>query len=98
MGRMSKMATVWAHFTATSDMIFFSRSTNHGGSWSSPIQVSAPAQNGAVQGAQVAVGPQGQVYVAYEVFFVGNKRRQFLTKSTNGGLSFSTPVAGLWRT
>ena len=83
----------WAHFTATSDMIFFSRSTNHGGSWSSPIQVSPPTQNGAVQGAQVAVGPQGQVYVTYEVFFVGNKRRQFLAKSTNGGLSFSTPVA-----
>jgi len=83
----------WAHFTATSNMIFFSRSTNHGGSWSAPIQVSASAQNGAVQGAQVAVGPQGQVYVVYEVFFSGNKRQQFLAKSINGGLSFSTPVA-----
>jgi len=31
---------VWTHFTATSDMIFFSRSTNHGVSWSPAIQIS----------------------------------------------------------
>jgi len=46
-----------------------------------------------VQGSQVAVGPGGEVYIAYEVFFAGNKRQHFIAKSTNGGVSFSVPVA-----
>jgi hypothetical protein len=84
---------VWTHFTADSDMIFFSRSTNHGVSWSKAIRINPAAQNGAVQGSQVAVGPGGEVYVAYEVFFEGNKRQHFIAKSTNGGVSFSPAVA-----
>lgn len=84
---------VWTHFTASSDMIFLSRSTNHGISWSPAIQISPASQNGAVQGSQVAVGPEGEVYVSYEVFFTGSKRQHFIAKSTNGGVSFSRPVA-----
>ena len=83
----------WTHFTATSDMIFFSRSTNHGVTWSKAIQISPTAQNGAVQGSQVAVGPTGEVYVAYEVFLSGGKGQHLIAKSTNGGVSFGTPVA-----
>jgi hypothetical protein len=83
----------WTHFTATTDYIVFSRSTNHGASWSAPIQISLSAQNGAVEGSQVAVGPNGEVYVAYEVFYVGGKRQQFLAKSTDGGVSFSSAAA-----
>ena len=82
----------WSHFTSsTNDYIAFSRSLNHGQTWTTPLQVSLPAQNGAVQGAQVAVGPGGEVYVAYEVFFTGNVRQQFLAKSVDGGQTFSTP-------
>ena len=84
---------VWTHFSATSDMIFLSRSTNHGLTWSSAIQINRASQNGAVQGSQVAVGPGGEVYVSYEVFFTGNKRQHFIAKSTNGGVSFNRPVA-----
>lgn len=88
---------VWTHFsgnnsTAT-DMIYFSRSTTQGKTWSSPLRINPASQNGAVQGAQVAVGPGGEVYIAYEVFYSGGQRRQFLTKSINGGSSFSAPVA-----
>jgi hypothetical protein len=83
----------WTHFVGNNDWIDFSRSTNGGLSWSAPVQVSLPAQNGAVQGSQVAVGPNGEVYLAYEVFFVGGQRKLYLTKSTNGGQSFSSPVA-----
>jgi hypothetical protein len=89
----------WTRFTGctsggcSSDAIVFSRSTDHGKTWSAPIQISPSSQNGAVQGSQVAVGPNGEVYVAYEVFFVGGKRQHFLAKSTNGGISFTTPVA-----
>lgn len=83
----------WTHFTATSDAIFFSRSTNHGVNWSSAVRINPSSQSGAVQGSQVAVGPAGEVYVAYEVFLgTGAKGQHFIAKSTNGGVSFSAPV------
>jgi len=85
---------VWTHFTATSDMIFFSRSTNHGVTWSKAIQISPATQNGAVQGSQVAVGPKGEVYVSYELFTgTGATGRHEIAKSTNGGMSFGAAVA-----
>jgi hypothetical protein len=86
----------WSHFfdNGTNDFIAVSRSRDQARTWTTPIQqVSVPAQNGAVQGAQVAVGPNGEVYLAYEAFFTGNSRQQFLAKSTDGGQTFSTPVA-----
>ncbi len=85
---------VWTHFTASSDMIFFSRSTNHGVTWSKAIQISPASQNGAVQGSQVAVGPNGEVYVSYELFTgTGATGLHEIVKSTNGGVSFGTPAA-----
>jgi hypothetical protein len=83
----------WTRFVGNTDMILFSRSTNHGVTWSAPVAVSPVGQNGAVQGSQVAVGPNGELYVVYEVFYVGGLRRQFLARSTNGGVTFSAPVA-----
>jgi len=83
----------WTRFIGNSDMILLSRSTNHGQNWSSPLQISLAAQDGAVQGSAVAVGPSGEVYVAYEVFFVGGKRQQFLAKSVDGGQTFSPATA-----
>lgn len=82
----------WTRFTAYTDFILLSRSTNFGRNWSGRIQISSPSQNGNVQGSQVAVGPDGTVYVAYEVYFSNNKRQHFLAISTDGGASFSTPV------
>ncbi len=85
----------WTHFTATSDMIFFSRSTDHGSTWSKPIQINPASQNGALQGSQVAVGPAGEVYVAYEIFLgtTGAQGQHLIAESTDGGLTFGTPVA-----
>src|SRR5205807_9620195 len=84
----------WTRFTPNSDMIMLSRSTDHGKSWSRPTRVSPASQNGGVQGSQVAVGPAGEVYVTWEVFFGGNLRQHFMAKSTNGGKKFSaaTPI------
>jgi hypothetical protein len=85
---------VWTHFTATSDMIFFSRSTNHGVTWSKAIQISPASQNGAVQGSQVAVGPNGEVYVSYELFTgTGSTGVHEIAESTNGGALLARP----WR-
>jgi hypothetical protein len=83
----------WTHFTASSDKIFFSRSTNHGVTWSAAIQINPTTQNGAVQGSQVAVDAAGSVYVAYEVSLAGGQGQHFIAKSTNGGVSFGAPVA-----
>jgi hypothetical protein len=38
------------------------------------------------------VGPGGEVYVTYEVFFARGLRRHFVAKSTDGGQTFSAPV------
>jgi hypothetical protein len=91
----------WTRFYETPDgersTILFSRSVNHGTTWSAPIRISEPQQDGAVQGSQVAVGPNGEVYIVYEVFYQGDKRQQFLAKSTDAGQTFGpadaiTPV------
>jgi hypothetical protein len=83
----------WAHFFGNSDTIFFSKSIDHGVTWSKPIQISRQNQNGAVQGSQVAVGRNGDVYVVYEVFYTNKLRRHFLAKSTDGGQTFTASVA-----
>jgi hypothetical protein len=80
----------WTRFTAVADFILFSHSTDHAATWSTAQQINLAAQNGAVQGCQVAVGPAGEVYVAYQVFFVGGIRQHFIAKSVDGGLNFST--------
>lgn len=87
----------WTHFTASSNMIFFSRSTSHGSTWSAAIQVSPSAQNGGVQGCQVAAGTKGEVYVAWEVFFTNGQVQIWIAKSTNGGSTFATKVAATAR-
>jgi hypothetical protein len=83
----------WTRFDGSSNMILVSRSTDHGQTWLSPVQISDAWQNGAVQGSQVAVGPSGEVYVAYEVFLAGNRRQHFLVKSTDGGKTFAPSTA-----
>src|SRR5712692_9173474 len=97
-GAAGNVYASWSRFIGnsllgfTSDLIVFSRSTDQGHTWSAPLRISLPAQDGAVQGSQVAVGPDGTVYVVYEVFYVGGKRQHFVANSINGGLSFSVPV------
>jgi FlgD Ig-like domain len=71
-----------------STRILFSRSLDHGISWSQPLRISDSGgdcrdQDDTVEGAVPAVGPDGTVYVAWS----GPRGIEF-DLSTNGGLSF----------
>lgn len=70
------------------------RSSDGGATWSVPTVVAEVCDFEVVQGSQVAVGPDGKVYVAWE--FIGqdsvNDRAQFVTSSIDGGVSFLPPV------
>jgi len=83
------------YLTCSSDVLYLAYSTNHGQTWSTPIVINPSGQNNAVQGSQVAVGPDGKVYVAYEFFGSGDQRQQYLSVGTwnSGKLSFSAPFA-----
>ncbi|MCS7046287.1 MAG: exo-alpha-sialidase [Gemmataceae bacterium] len=68
--------------------IFFSRSTDAGKSWHVPMRISETAGNclddsNTVEGAVPAVGPQGEVYVAW-----AGPRGLCMVKSTDGGRTF----------
>ncbi len=74
----------WARFlNFSTPAIYFTRSTNQGYNWSTPIQISDTQGN--LQWPVPAVGPNGEVYVAWCTY---NSIK--FDRSTNGGLSFGT--------
>ncbi|HKS75741.1 MAG TPA: sialidase family protein [Terriglobales bacterium] len=79
--------------TCATKYIAFSKSTNHGVTWSSPIQINSTDQT-IVDWSMVTVGGDGTVYVAYELYFTtGAERMHFVAVSTDGGTTFGTPIA-----
>lgn len=74
----------WARFlNFSTPAIYFTRSTNQGFNWSTPIQISDT--QGSLQWPVPAVGPNGEVYVAWCTY---NSIK--FDRSTNGGISFGT--------
>ncbi len=71
--------------------ITFSRSTDGGTSFSAPIRVSFGGPSEIVQGSEPAVGPNGEVYVAW-FRWSPVPSGVFIAKSTNGGGSFGPPI------
>src|SRR4051812_8415293 len=68
-----------------SNTIVFSKSTNHGATWTTPLQVSA---NSWADKPWMATSANGSdIYIAYE-----SRSQLFITSSHNGGASFSAPV------
>jgi hypothetical protein len=88
----------WSEDIGKTQVVEVSRSTDQGRTWSAPVPVSAPAQR-SVTGSELAVGPNGEVYVAYVAspskvsHVIGGRGQIFLAESTNGGQTFSAPTA-----
>ncbi len=81
----------WSQYTgrAPNNGILFSRSTDHGLSFSEPVRVT-PVERGTGSFTDLAVGPDGAVYLTY-VTYPSNSRPTadiWLSRSTNGGSSF----------
>jgi hypothetical protein len=74
--------------------VVFSRSTNGGATWSSPRTISSGGPEGAShnQGADIAVAPNGTVYVAFEAFSQQGLDTINLVKSTDCGSHWTQPA------
>ena len=91
--------TTWTHYTGcagsicANKFIAFSRSTDHGVTWSPLMQINTTSQT-TVDWSMVNVGSDGTVYVVYQLYFQNNNLRQhWLSTSSDGGVTFSAPVA-----
>lgn len=88
----------WTHYTGcagstcSNKFIAFSRSTDHGVTWSPLMQINLTSQV-TVDWSMVNVGNDGTVYVVYQLYFSTNNLRQhWLSTSSDGGVTFTTPV------
>lgn len=82
------------HGARGSSPVVFSRSTDGGVTWSSPRTISTGGAQGAShnQGADIAVAPNGTVYVAFESFSQQGLDTINLVKSTDCGSHWTQPV------
>jgi len=83
------------HGLAGAFPIVFSRSTNGGASFSNPRTISTGGQAGTVrtQGSDIAVAPNGTIYVAYRTFGSPSEpARVQVVKSTDCGQHWTNPV------
>jgi hypothetical protein len=87
-----RIYVTWTRFDLTGSPIFISFSSNGGASWSAPHAVTTPDFNDN-QGSFPGVGPNGELYVAYENFDAPTIGNQIMvSSSTDGGATFSRPV------
>jgi hypothetical protein len=85
----------WSEYHAfgPTNAVLFARSTDGGDSFSRPFRVT-PQEQGTASFADLAVGPDGTVYLTY-LTYPSNARPTadvWLVSSTDGGLSFGDPV------
>jgi hypothetical protein len=91
----------WARFSGSSvnDVVYVSRSTDHGLTFSKPRRLSAPAPGSTF--ADLAVGPDGTVYLTYRSFSQHQSTEDaiWVHRSTDGGVTWSEArrVAGINR-
>jgi hypothetical protein len=85
----------WSQYDgfAPTNAVLFSRSTDHGLTFSRPIRVT-PVSLGTGSFADLAVGPDGAVYVTFLTYPSSSNpsTNVWLLKSTDGGVSFGPPA------
>jgi len=84
----------WSQYDgfAPNNHVLFSRSTDHGLSFSRPVRIT-PVSHGTASFTDLAVGPDGAVYLTF-ITYPSSSRPTFdvwLSKSTDGGVSFGAP-------
>jgi hypothetical protein len=82
----------WARFTGGKiSNIYFSRSTDHGVTFSTPMNITP--SNGNLQDPEISITGNGNVYVTFDTFAMNNGQPfgLYVAKSTNGGATFSSP-------
>jgi hypothetical protein len=82
----------WSRFNGSgSNAIYFSRSTDHGATWSQPQRITEPLQG--VQNPDIAVTGNGHVYVTFREFrsFGSPTASADYVRSVDCGASFSAP-------
>jgi len=83
----------WSRFTGVGgqNKVYFSRSTDTGATFSRPIAVSRSEDIKSVQGCDIAIEADGDVYVTFRTSASNQNQRQGLgfVRSTDGGVSFS---------
>jgi hypothetical protein len=82
----------WSRFNGNgSNAIYFSRSTDHGASWSQPAKLTTSVRT--VQDPDIAVTSNGHVYVTFHQLVTNNEPEAVgYMKSTDCGKTFSAPV------
>jgi hypothetical protein len=84
----------WSQYNgfAPSNAVLFSRSTDHGLSFSRAVRVT-PVSHGTASFADLAVGPDGAVYLTFLTYPSSSQSTWdiWLSKSTNAGVSFGAP-------
>jgi hypothetical protein len=85
----------WSQYNsfAPANAVLFSRSTDHGLSYSRPLRVT-PVSLGTASFADLAVGPDGAVYLTFLTYASSSNPNTdvWLVKSTDGGVSFGPPA------
>ncbi len=82
----------WSRFTGNSSNIYFSRSTDHGASWSSPQLFTSNVKN--VQDPDISVTGSGNIYVTFGqgATVSGQKDAVVIAKSADCGKTFNKPA------
>ena len=90
--RNGNVYVAWARFSGNlgNDVIMFSRSTDGGRTYSKGTRISDGGAS--EQFADLAVGPDGAVYLTYRIYGEGKSPDAIaIVKSTDGGVSWSRP-------
>jgi hypothetical protein len=85
----------WSQYNAfaPTNAVLFSRSTDRGDTWSRAFRVT-PQEHGTASFADLAVGPDGTVYLTYLTYPSSSRPTAdvWLLTSTDGGISFGEPI------